>query len=39
MLRIKDKIALAFLFTLQDEFVIGTLDQIVDIERTTGLDL
>lgn len=35
----ESKVTLALLFTLKDNLAVGALHNVVDIERTTGLDL
>lgn len=35
----EDEVALAFLLALQDHLAIGTLHDVIDIKRTTGLNL
>jgi len=39
LLRRKSKVALALLFALQDDLVLGSLDKVVNIKRAAGLDL
>lgn len=39
LLRGEDKVALSLLFALKDDLSTGSLDKVIDIKRTTGLNL